>query len=863
VLTKTPAIIGPYRRVTPLVRRAATLVLFLTVVAGVGAPPALALDLPPGQLTVPVAGTVNQPGAVSGLGGIDKTLGGTLNFTGGGVVTYFGPTNILAGTVGGTALNSLSPNSAFTLSVGTTLDLNGFNQTIASLAGAGTVTFGAGTLTTGGNDTSTTYAGTITGTGGLTKVGAGVFTLSGTNTYSGGTTVNAGTLSVSSDGNLGATSGGLALNGGTLRYGAGFTSARTVTLGGGGGTIDTNGFDATLTGIISGAGAFTKNGTGVLTVNGTNTYSGGTTVNAGTLSVSSDGNLGATSGGLTLNGATLRYGAGFTSARAVTLGAGGGTVDTNGFDATLAGIMSGAGALTKAGAGILTLNGINTYSGLTAVSAGTLAIGDVNNPNASVAGSIAVDAGTLQGHGNVLGTLTNFGGTVAPGGSIGRLTVGQFTQGPNGTLRIEVSPTVASQLRVLGAANLNGTLALAYQPGSYTAARYPILTASSITGTFPNVTGTVPTPGFLQSIDYLPNEVDLVLGTDPRVVANAGVWADQTTAIIAGGHEAIGMLLQRLAAPADTGGTRASLPMAMRTATASTSTGYGTDAAQALIAELPAAFARIDGWFRAVGSFASVSGTSRVPGFDTRAGGFLAGVDRPFGDAARAGIVIGYVRTNVSQVDRVSATVDTPRVALYGSERLGPLVLDGALGYAFNHLETVRPIAGVGATATSERDGHEASAALQVRYRVPLGAIGVTPRGGAQYEHLTLDGLTERGAAPFNLSSSSVETDSLRPFVGVGADGIFKTGDGVRIAPELRLVYAREMLDVTRTSTVTTSAAEVFRVAGVSPSRDILTVGTGIAVRGGALELYANYDVMVPIGNMIRHTVSAGLQYRF
>ena len=259
----------------------------------------------------------------------------------------------------------------------------------------------------------------------------------------------------------------------------------------------------------------------------------------------------------------------------------------------------------------------------------------------------------------------------------------------------------------------------------------------------------------------------------------------------------------------------------------------------------------------------SVSGNNRVPGFDTQTGGFLAGVDRPFGEAARAGIAIGYVRTNLSQVDRVSATVDTPRVALYGSERLGPLVLDGVLGYAYNHLEAVRPIAGMGATATSERDGHEASAALQARYRVPVGAIAVTPRGGVQYEHLTVDGLTERGAAPFNLSVSRVDTDSLRPFVGIGADGTFKTGDGVRIAPELRLVYAREVLDVTRTSTVTTSAAEVFRVAAVSTSRDSLIVGAGITVRGGGLDLYADYDVMVPTGNLIRHTVSAGLRYRF
>jgi uncharacterized protein with beta-barrel porin domain len=92
--------------------------------------------------------------------------------------------------------------------------------------------------------------------------------------------------------------------------------------------------------------------------------------------------------------------------------------------------------------------------------------------------------------------------------------------------------------------------------------------------------------------------------------------------------------------------------------------------------------------------------------------------------------------------------------------------------------------------------------------------------------------------------------------------GLSRIATGFESRPSC-ISSTREVLDVTRTSTITTSAAEVFGVACVSPSRDILTVGSGIAVRGGDLELYANYDVTVPVGNMIRHTVSAGLQYRF
>jgi autotransporter-associated beta strand protein len=71
------------------------------------------------------------------------------------------------------------------------------DETIGSLAGAGTVTNGGNTLTAGGDDSSTAFSGVASGAGGLTKSGSGTLTLSGANTYAGATTVNAGTLTLS------------------------------------------------------------------------------------------------------------------------------------------------------------------------------------------------------------------------------------------------------------------------------------------------------------------------------------------------------------------------------------------------------------------------------------------------------------------------------------------------------------------------------------------------------------------------------------------------------------------------------------------------------------------------------------------
>jgi autotransporter-associated beta strand protein len=257
-------------------------------------------------------------GNIVGGGGLTKIGAGALTLS--GPSTYTGATNVNAGTLQAGVANAFSPLSAFTVASGATLDFNNFDQAVGSLAGAGAVTLGAATLFTGGDNTSTTFSGTISGSGGLIKIGPGTLTLTGTSTYAGGTMIAGGLVNFNSASNFGA--GPILLNGGGLQWAAGTStdiSSRLFPFGADGATFDTNGNNVTLASALSGIGGVTKVGAGTLVLSGTDTYRGPTTVAAGTLTVNGSiansavtVNSGATLSGIgTVGGLTINGGATF------------------------------------------------------------------------------------------------------------------------------------------------------------------------------------------------------------------------------------------------------------------------------------------------------------------------------------------------------------------------------------------------------------------------------------------------------------------------------------------------------------------------------------------------------------------------
>ncbi|HEV2502817.1 MAG TPA: autotransporter outer membrane beta-barrel domain-containing protein [Mesorhizobium sp.] len=379
------------------------------------------------------------------------------------------------------------------------------------------------------------YTGQITGSGSVVKLGAGVLTLTPAvaagNTFLGGLSINQGTVAAGADNALGGAAGGLTFNGGTLQLNSSFdlATSRAVTINSAGGTIDTQAFQSTVSQGITGTGALTKAGSGTLVLNGANSYAGGTVINGGVVRVSNDGNLGAAAGGVTFNGGTLQLDSSFdiNAGRALTVNAAGGTIDTQGFQSTVSQAIAGAGALTKAGTGTLTLTGANSYGGGTTIAGGTLQLGNggtsgsitgnvtnngtlaFNRSDAVTFGGLISGTGAVQQIGSGITTLTaansytgpttvgagtlivngnqsaatgdtsvNAGATIGGTGTIG----GSMTVANGGTLAPGNVGTTPGTLTVNGAVVLNSTTNLNYNFGQANVAGGPFNDLTNVAG---------------------------------------------------------------------------------------------------------------------------------------------------------------------------------------------------------------------------------------------------------------------------------------------------------------------------------------------------------------------------------------------
>ena len=528
-----------------------------------------------------------------------------------------GSNNIVAytdytGFVGTMATNtnySLSGNGSIAGAVGAATNTLKITTTASgqSLAlGANTLTAGA-ILFAGADDyaISTTGAGKVSatvlhnyGTGdlylgalgtGLIQYGTGKTILTAATATANGPFINGGTVQFSDNLQLvnNSSTRVITLNNGTLLAdttagsialnNAG-TSSRNFTINEGGGTIDVIGGNSLIvSGAIGGTGrlAFgssSSNGTIVLT--GVNTYTGQTFFNGGIInlgvaeSVGTGGPLGkpgasAAPESIFMNGGTIQYSAANQYDYSYRFSTGSEqkfNVDTNGQNVTWsAELISEGGSLTKSGSGNLTLTAANTYTGTTAVSAGTLILsgqGSIANSAAidlesggtldvaGVAGGFSLaDGQTLRGSGSVIGDVTlSSGSTLSIGNSPGTMTFSDdltLSGGSMSDFEIDgltagffdlAQGDVGSQTVTFG-----GTLNLLFQAGFNTVGSVQIFDFENYIGSFSatNISGLA--GGYSATFDELTGTVTV------SVIPEPSTWL-----LVLGGLTMVTVLRRRL-----------------------------------------------------------------------------------------------------------------------------------------------------------------------------------------------------------------------------------------------------------------------------------------------------------------------------
>ncbi|MBS0222486.1 MAG: autotransporter domain-containing protein [Proteobacteria bacterium] len=795
-------------------------------------------------------GNGNIKGDTGGNGGGGAGLGGAIFVQEGGSLIFQGSLAVANNRVaGGTSTGTARKGEG----IGSGLFLHG----------SGSLTFapGSGQTQTIADDIVDLTG--ITGSGGswsLVKNDTGTTVLTGKNAYSGGITVNGGVL----QGNSSSLRGNIRLTWQSQNPAPGSV------------VFEPRSADPFYSGNITGSGSLIKIGAEKLVLSGVNTYTGGTTVQAGTL----QGSTASLQGNIQNNSALIF---------------------SQDFDGTYGGNITSGGprtTLTKRGGGKVNLTG-TVDAGLTTLWEGGLAV------NGRLSGNVLLNGGVMSGVGNITGDITQNGGEIAPGNSIGNLTINGNLTVNRGTFEFEISPSSSDRITIVGAghrASLTaGTLQVVAQPGTYVPnTRYTIVSApAGGIASFGDLTGGV---GFLTpTLSYDTSNLYLTLVLLPDAFRSAGQTANQ---------QAIGGALDSIAAGGDVGG--------LVTAMANVPTVQGAQALQALSPEPYADFGTLNvraaqlfmnavgqqlasgrglvatggtsvalaqpcevacdadapssrplrAWIAGIGGAGSIPGDGNASGLTYNFGGTAVGIDYRLDPRFLVGIAAGYSHgTQWAGGFQGNGTADTFSAALYGSYTEGRLYVDALAGYAHADNRLTRPVAIPGfapQVASGRTSADQVLGQLEAGYSFGLYAPAkatLTPFARLQVASASQAGFTESGVSPFNLAVSPQNTTSARSTLGVDLAGAIEVGARSPLALKLRLGWTHEYADTARpiTAAFASASTNAFTVLGVPPPRDSALVGlTASLAVSQSTSLYLGYDGELG-GGADNHALSAGL----
>ena len=493
---------------------------------------------------------------------------------------------------------------------------------------------------------------------------------------------------------------------------------------------ETTPFTATIQNVITGTQGFNKTGIGTLILTAANTYSGTTTVSQGTLI-----------------GNSTTFGTGLMA-----IGASGTTV----FNQTSAGSfdqsISGSGTLVKSGAAALVLGGTSSFSGATLVNQGLLAV------NGSLASSaVTVGSGaTLGGTGTVGNTVIGSGGRIAPGGSIGTLSVsGNFTQGAGSFYDVELNSAGQSDLiDISGTATIESGATLTVKKldtaQTLLGTSYLVLTADGgRTGTYSSITGDTKVSAFINLVPvYTATDVWLT-ASKTRAFAAAGLTPNQIAAASGADNSGNGSLYNAILylqtdaeAQAAFDSISGEIHASLRGITLEDSRFVREAMINRTIGEREPSKAL---WIHGYGSWGKIKGDGNAAELNRDIGGFFLGGEMVSDSGLIVGAVTGYGKSDV-QVDGRRSKADTSDAYLGGYVGYNAFGFNGRAGLAYQWRD-VKTTRDVGFTGFSDRltakyDLNTFQVFADAGYKLN---IGVEPFFQVAYVDVSNGGFSESG----------------------------------------------------------------------------------------------------------------------
>ena len=544
----------------------------------------------------------------------------------------------------------------------------------------------------------------------------------------------------------------------------------------------------------------------------------------GTVSASSGIVFGSGTGSIVFNHTSTAY----TFANNIS---GAGTIESLAGTTYLTGDLSGftgsydleGGTLSVVTSGVQTLSNSLTGSGTMAFTSGTTYLtGDsssftgtvdvsdtgVLSVNGTLGGTVDVTSGgTLKGSGTVGGVDAASGGTVAPGNSIGTLSVSGAVSFASGSVyEVEANATSSDKIEATGAATLTGgTVSLIPYQGALLRAgtTYTILSAAGgVTGAFDSISFSEALLFLTPRLSYDATNVYASVvrnGTSFASVAASGNQANAAAAIESLGagstlydavaiqsdaattrqafqsltgeihanvkasiledQAAFGRILSGRLAQASDNQTGLAAPVTAK-ATPRDQMVYGDKIANAAAASS----AKLDPtlWGQGFGGWGQRDGDANAAGFKHQDKGLMTGVDWMLGDKWRVGLAFGYDRADYDQDDKTGAkgTVDRYNLSAYGGRSWGKLSLRTGLTYAYSDIDTKRSVSFpyFSDNMRASYNAHSVSGFAETAYAFGDKDSKAEPFANLAWGYVNVPGFTEQGGAAALKADDSSET---------------------------------------------------------------------------------------------------------